>query len=495
MEQITVKEIVEAVGGTLLCGSPDQPVEHISIDSRTMKGNDLFVPLIGEKVDAHRFIGQAVENGAAAVLTSEHTVDTGEHMANTGEHTADTEKHTADTGGETVLAGIHGPITAKCPFIRVKDTKKALQDIGRYYRARLTLPLIGVTGSVGKTTTREMIAAALSAGYRVYKTPGNHNSQVGVPITISEISKEDEIGVIELGMSEPGELTVIAQIAQIDMAVVTNIGITHIEQLGSQRNIYREKMTIQDGLKPGGILLLNGDDEMLKTTRARDGFKTLYYGTGENCDYRAVDLKLEDGCPSFTAVYGKERARVKLNIMGMHNVLNALAALAAAREHGISMERAAVPLGTFTGFKNRQQIAEVNGITVIDDTYNASPVSMKAGIDVLMSISNPGRKIAVLADMKELGEQAPDFHAEVGAYIGGKKPDQVLLLGELARYIAEGIRRTDAVISVHCFDDKEELTEYLDSQLEKGDAVLFKGSNSMKLGEVSAHFLEGKTDR
>lgn len=454
MEQITVKEILEATGGRLLCGSLQTPVEHLSIDSRKMAGNDLFVPLIGEQVDAHRFISQAIGNGAVAVLTSEH-------------ETADCEQ----------------------PYIRVEDTKKALQDIGRYYRKRLELPLVGVTGSVGKTTTREMIAAALSAGYRVYKTPGNHNSQVGVPITISEIRKEDEIGVIELGMSEPGELTVIARIAQIDMAVVTNIGVTHIEQLGSRENIYREKMTIQDGLKPGGTLLLNGDDDMLQKTRAREGFRTLYYGTGENCDYRAVDIALDNGYPRFTAVHGQERIQVSLHIMGMHNVLNAMAALAVAGEQGVPMEKAAVTLGAFTGFQNRQQIAEVGGITVIDDTYNASPVSMKAGIDVLLSIENAGRKIAVLADMKELGEDAPLFHREVGEYISGKSIDEVVVLGELAKNIAQGIVQNNSGIKVCCFDEKEPLKQYLEAELKSGDAVLFKGSNSMRLDEISTYFL------
>lgn len=253
MENITVKDIVAATGGRLLCGNAAQKIEHLSIDSRTMKGNDLFVPLIGEKVDAHRFIGQAFDTGAAAVLTSEH------------ESAADTEH----------------------AWIRVADTKNALQDIGRYYRSRLNLPLVGITGSVGKTTTREMVAAALSAKYQVYKTPGNSNSQVGVPITLSEITSADEIGVLELGMSMPGELTVIAKIAQVDMAVITNVGITHIEQLGSQDNIYHEKLTIQDGLKEGGILFLNGDDPRLKETRAKDGCRTVYYGTGDNSEYRA----------------------------------------------------------------------------------------------------------------------------------------------------------------------------------------------------------------
>ncbi|MCD7968255.1 MAG: UDP-N-acetylmuramoyl-tripeptide--D-alanyl-D-alanine ligase [Clostridiaceae bacterium] len=455
MEQITVKEILEATGGRLLCGSPDTPLDHVSIDSRTMKGNDLFVPLVGEKVDAHRFIGQAFDNGAAATFTSEHDV-----------------------------------MEDNRPWIRVSDTKRALQALGAWYRRRLKLPLVGITGSVGKTTTREMVACALSARYRVYKTPANHNSQVGVPITMTEISGQDEIGVIELGMSEPGELTVIAGIAQIQMAVITNIGITHIEQLGSQENIFREKLSIQDGLTEHGILFLNGDDELLKKTTARDGFETIYYGTGENCHYRAVDVRLENGYPVFTAVCGDERVPVRLKVMGTHNVANAMVSLAVASVCGIPMEAAAKQLAEFTGFQNRQQIYHTGGMTIIDDTYNASPVSMKAGLEVLNSIEHSRRRVAVLADMKELGPDSPRYHYEIGTYIAAHPVDKVAVLGELAKEITRGVREQAPHILVYEFMDRESLVEWLKTELREGDAVLFKGSNSMELGKVAAVFLE-----
>lgn len=446
MEHITVKEIVEATDGRLLCGNPSTPLIHISIDSRVMKGQDLFVPLVGEKVDAHRFISQAIQQGAAAVLTSEHD-----------------------------------EMDAEIPWIRVEDTKKALQCIGTYYRNRLKLPLIGITGSVGKTTTREMIAAGLSAAYQVYKTPANHNSQVGVPITLSEIGQKDEVGVIELGMSEPGELTVIAQIANVEMAVITNIGVTHMEQLGSKENIFKEKLSIQDGLKQGGILFLNGDDELLKNTKAREGFRTIYYGTKENSDYRAEDIVMNHGFPSFTAVYQEERVPVQLQVMGLHNVQNAMVALAVARELKVPMEDAAARLGAFTGFQNRQQIFQVNGITMIDDTYNASPVSMKAGIDVLRSLAAKGRKIAVLADMKELGEKSPQFHYEIGAYLKEHPVDLVVTLGELVKEIGQSV-------PIVVFNDRVLLIQYLEKELSAGDCVLLKGSNSMKLEEVVTYF-------
>lgn len=458
MEQITVSDIVKATGGRLLCGEENLPLVHISIDSRTMKGQDLFVPLVGENVDAHRFIEKAFLSGAVATLTAEHDEMEDGH-----------------------------------PWIRVEDTKKALQAIGTYLRNRLDIPLVGVTGSVGKTTTREMIAAALSAKYQVFKTPGNSNSQVGVPITISEISGKDEIGVLELGMSLPGELTVIAQIARVDMAVITNIGVAHIEQLGSQENIRREKLTIQDGMSKDGLLILNGDDPLLRDQKAREGLRTVYYGTGDNCEYRAEDIVLENGCPVFTAVCKGKRVAVRLSVMGRHNVLDAMSALAVADACGVDLERAAEKLGTFTGFKNRQQIYQrEDKVTVIDDTYNASPASMKAGIEVLDSMNQAKRRIAVLADMKELGEESPRFHYEIGTFLADHPVDVLFTLGELALEIERGAKEAGVGCICHHFeaDEREALFEELSKTLQPGDCVLLKGSNSMKLQEVAGKLLK-----
>lgn len=456
MEQMTVYDVVTATGGRLLCGDGNTPLIHISINSQAMEGSDLFVPLIGAKVDAHRFIEQAWNNGAAATLTSEHDAMEDSH-----------------------------------PWIRVEDTKKALQDIGAYYRRRFMLPLVGITGSVGKTTTREMVATALSAGYRVYKTKKNLNSQVGVPITLAGISSGDEIGVLELGMSEPGELTVIARIADVDMAVITNVGVTHIEQLGSQENIFREKMTIQDGLKDGGILFLNGDDERLKQAAAKAGCRTIFYGGGENCEYRFEDVRIHNGYPVFTAVHGDRRIPVQLGIMGRHNVSNAMVALAVADQNGVPMEAAAKKLEEFHGFQNRQQIYENHGVTIIDDTYNASPASMEAGLEVLNSMTNASRRIAVLADMKELGDQAVRFHQEIGHYIAAHPVDLVFTLGDLAAEIEAGIREGGCNCACYHFDgeDREGLKAKLGEVLAGGDCVLLKGSNSMNLGEVAAHLI------
>lgn len=457
MEHMTAGRIAEACRGRLLFGSPDTVLKNISLDSRTMKGDDLFVPLIGENTDAHDYISQAMDNGAAAVFTSRHD-------------------QAPDWGQRP------GRV-----WIRVEDTKKALQEVGRFCRRQLHIPLIGITGSVGKTTTREIVAAALSFGYQVFKTPGNYNSQVGVPVTLSEIRKADEIAVIELGMSMPGEMTVIAGIAQVDMAVITNIGVSHMGQLGSQENIYREKMAIQDGLKAGGTLILNGDDPWLKDSRAKEGCQTIYYGTGAHCHYRAENIEIKDGYPAFTAVGGGERVPVKLRVMGAHQVGNALAALAVAHLNGVPLAKAAKALEQFKGYKGRQQRWEVDGITLIDDTYNASPDSMKAAVDILSSLVNADRRIAVLADMKELGEEALKYHAEVGAHVGASRVDLLITYGQLAAEIQKEAKRCRSDLHTLHFENRDELEAYLLKEVCRGDAVLLKGSNSMKLGEVAEH--------
>lgn len=510
MEDVKVKDIVEAVGGTLLCGDLNTRIAHISIDSRTMKGDDLFVPLIGEKVDAHRFIRQAFQAGAVATLTSEHGSGdlpeekelagsvAGGDLPGAKERTDSGAGRQAAHGGpgeETGSCGTAGRATCgaedagagpRPAWIYVEDTKAALQQIGAWYRRRLSLPLIGVTGSVGKTTTREMIAAALSARYKVYKTPGNSNSQVGVPITLSEISREDEIGVIELGISEPGEMGRIARVAAVQQAVVNNIGVAHIEQLGSKEAICREKLHIQDGMAEGGCLYVNGDDPILKTVKARAGCKRITYGTEEGLDYQAMDVQTCDGHPVFTAFCraSGEKVQVRLQVFGRHMVVNAMAALAVAGENGVPLAEAARALEAFRGFKGRQQIRTVRGVTVIDDSYNASPVSMKAGIGVLCDMPAAGRKIAVLADMKELGEGSPDFHREIGHFLAGCAVDVVALFGDLARLIGEQLKEERGAQQVCYFSTKEELASWLKEEVESGDCVLFKGSNSMGLGDV-----------
>ena len=285
-------------------------------------------------------------------------------------------------------------------------------------------------------------------------------------------------------------MTRIANVAQVNCAVMTNIGVAHIEQLGSQENILKEKLHIQDGMSEKGTLFLNGDDPLLRNVVPEGGRKKVLYGLSEGCDYRGEDLHLEEGYPVFTAVHGDEKVQLRLQVMGVHMVQNALAALAVAGEYGISMEMAAEPLCRFEGFKGRQQIVHLNGVTVIDDSYNASPVSMKAGIEVLGSLPCEGKRIAVLADMKELGPDTVKFHQEVGAFLKEHPADQVVLYGELAKKIGAGLKAAGGDIPLTEVKSLEELEQWLDDHVAFGDCLLFKGSNSMGLSKAVAYMKE-----
>lgn len=449
MVQVTVKEILEATGGKLLSGDSSVPLKHISIDSRKMEGDDLFVPFAGARADAHDFIGMAFDNGAAASLSVRTDVETG-----------------------------------KGPVILVKDTLKALQDIGKWYRKNvLKFPIVGITGSVGKTSTREMVFAALSSGFHVFSTKGNFNGQIGVPLTLSQMAPEDEIAVLEMGMSLPGEMARISQVACVDYAVMTNIGISHIENLGSQENICREKLHIIDGMKDGGVLILNGDDPILAKIQVDRPIKTVFYGCGDNCQYRVQDIRTIDNRAVFDAVIQGNIYTISLKVPGIHNVMNAMAALAVASETGISVSGAIEAVENFGGFARRLEVSEDRGLTIIDDAYNASPDSMKAALQVLDSMKAEGRKVAVLADMLELGEKAPEYHFETGLYAVDKRIDAYVLIGDLASWIGRAIDQCSD-LPTRYFKTNQEAAKWLISWLKPGDMVLFKGSNSMKLKEV-----------
>ena len=445
---ITIKDILEATGGRLIRGREDTVVRHISLDSRKMSGDDLFVPIIGEKTDGHRFIGGAFELGAVAAFTSEHD-----------------ERSAAEIDQET-----HA-------WIRVDDTVAALQALGSWLRGRFTIPFVGVTGSVGKTSTREMIVCALSSQKKVTATAGNSNSQVGVPVTLSLMDPEADVAVMELGMSMPGEMSRIAAVGRPTMAVMTNIGVSHIEQLGSQENILKEKLHIADHIAPGGILLVNGDDPLLRRVKAaasgekdalpfkvRDDLRVLSYGFGDDCDYRRSDY-------SFS-----------LRVPGRHNELNALAAIAVCDLLGVDTSAAAGALSAFTGTERRLEFVKLNGFTVIDDSYNASPDSMKAALQVLADTDCAGRRIAVLADMLELGPDSPRYHREIGEYAATLGIDAVYMVGSLIENASAPIEA--AGIPVYHYGSNAALASDLVWGLGYGDTVLLKGSNGMHLGEI-----------
>lgn len=471
MKDFCVKDIVRAVGGSLLCGDENVQIDNFATNSGKAEPGLMFAPIVGERVDGHKYIESAFDCGASASLTQN-------------------EEAVAGLIDKWRSLGIQPK-----PIVLAEDSVRAMQLTAKEYESRLSLNKVGVTGSVGKTTTKEMIACALSGGLKVFKTAGNANSQIGVPVTIMNIAPDDEAAVIEMGMSEKGEMRRLATLLSLNAAVMTNIGVSHIEQLGSQENILREKWHITDAITEGGCIFLNGDDVLLKERAdlCRNNYAGVFgkednrklrictFGHFADCDYRAENEYSDENGVGFDMLHGDVRIPVRLNVLGAHNVNNALVALAVAEFFGVDLRAAVKALEGYTGVAMRQHITKKDGAAYIDDSYNASPDSMKAGLSVLCQMPADYR-IAVLADMLELGENTKEYHRQVGEYAGQSKVDELLLYGELAEYIGYGAEQY--IGKIKHFDTLGDITEYLKAEIKPGTAVLFKGSRGMKLNEV-----------
>lgn len=452
MEQVSLQQIIDACGGRLLWGNADQQISGITIDSRNTAEHTLFIPIAGDKFDGHDFIRAAFDGGAVAALT----------------HRQDTD------------------ITLDHTLIYVSDTRKALADIARFYRSLFPIPIIAVTGSVGKTTTKDMLASALATVFRVCKTQGNYNNEIGLPLTIFQMDKSCEIGVLEMGMNHFGEIHNLASIARPDAAVITNIGMSHIENLGSQEGILRAKLEVTDFFEQDDVLFLNGDDPLLWKQRNGQA-KTVFFGIDNPaCDYRAVDIVTGGQTTSFDAVFAGSRQPITLSLPGRHNVYNALAALAVCQHFGLTAQDCASGLKDFSPSGMRMDIETKNGLTIINDCYNASPASMEAAIDVLVNL-NHGRKIAVLGDILEMGAFAEAAHEQIGSLVQAKGVDILICTGENGRYICEGASKAgmDSARVLYGKDNKAVIHE-LKHMLHAGDTVLIKASRGMRFEQIAA---------
>lgn len=453
MEKLTAREIAQAVDG-LLYG--DAELTSVTTDSRQVKPGALFVALKGEKVDGNEFLKDAVRAGAAAVLCSS------------------------------------GGARDDCAVIKVQNTHKALLQMGAYYKTKFSVKTVAVTGSVGKTTTKEFIYAVLSSCYQTLKTNGNFNNEIGLPLTMLGLSSQDQMAVLEMGMSNFGEIERLSRAARPDIGVITNIGVSHIENLGSRENILKAKLEIRAGMGERGQLVLNGDDPLLWGVRGTTEKKEWYYGINNpQADLRAEKIVSQGDHTEFDILRRGEREHAVIHTVGTHNVYNALAAVQCGLLCGISFPQAVQALTRFKSASNRQNIYETHGIKIIDDCYNASPDSMKAVLQVLAQMEVRGHKIAVLADMLELGDFAETAHRQVGEAVKNGKVDVLFAYGDNARFYVEGaieagLDRDRAML----FDDKQELARGLAETAEAGDAVLFKGSRGMKTEEIIDMFLE-----
>ena len=452
MSRITLAQAAQWCGGTV-----DPKYAQISFlgasnDSRSVKPGQLFVALEGVR-DGHDFIPAALAAGAAAVLCSH-------------------------SGGDF-------------PAIVVKDTRKALGDIAREERKRLNVKVVGVTGSVGKSTTKEMIVGILSQKYRTGKTPVNHNNDIGMPMAILALPEDTEVAVLEMGMNHFGEMAYLTSIAAPDIAVITNIGTMHIEHLGSREGILHAKLEILQGLRPGGHLIYNGDEPLLWNLRGSGSTAPHYFGL-ENpaCDVKGSVRQEAEGCTELAVTAGEESFQVCLPVEGRHFVSDALAAVAVARLLEVPVEGIRQGLAGFRSMEGRQEIYEAGGYTIIRDCYNAGPESMAASLTVLGKKN--GRRIAVLGDMLELGVCTQAEHYRVGRIAAGKC-DLLLALGKNAGRVVNGaitggMRPVDAM----AFDSAPELVRVLRAKARPGDIILFMGSRGMKMEQVLDQFLEKK---
>ncbi len=431
---ITLKQAAAFCGGAVLPQYEQIAFTGAAIDSRAVEPGQLFVALQGAR-DGHDFIPMAIEHGAAAAL------------------------------GERQLADV--------PMIVVPDARLALGAIARHWREQMSCRVVGITGSVGKTTTKEMTAAVLQSTFQTHKTKKNFNNDLGLPMTILDIPPACEAAVTEMGMNHLGEISYLTSIAQPDVAVITNIGTMHIENLGSREGILRAKLEILEGLRPGGQVILNGDEPLLRA--AKLPVKPLFFGIDTECDLRAVQIELGQGFTRFIAEGFGQRIPIDLPVEGRHNVYDALAAALVGLSLGVRPERIAKALSFFRNTGDRQNVLEVGGYTLIADCYNAGPESVAAALAVLRARRTPGRRVAVLGDMLELGDHAPAAHTEMGRR-AAEAADLVLLYGPMSHLAAEAAGEK----ALH-FETHEDLVRCLRERTAPGDLILFKGSHGMHM--------------
>src|SRR6184192_3515676 len=406
MNPLSILQIAELSGAKLEQGDGKTLIERISTDSRTIKKGELFVALRGENFDGHKFVEATAEAGAA---------------------------------GAIVDLKWNGKVPSKFVIIRGEDTLLGYQNLAANYRKALSIKVLAITGSNGKTSTKDFAASVLGRKFRVTKTQGNFNNHVGLPRTILEATSDDEVAVWEIGMNHPGEVAPLAKIAAPDAAIITNIGVAHIEFMGTREAIANEKGALAQAVAAEGAVILNADDPFSKRIAERTNAHVIFAGTKEGT-VRAIDIHQSAEGSEFTMIEGAHRCRAQLPVPGLHMVQNALLAVAAGRAFGLSLEEAAAGLAGAPLTKARLQIKEVNGVKFLDDSYNANPDSMKAALQTLVELDADGKRIAVLGEMRELGAESERGHREIGETAASLAVDQLITIGDAAEAIAEGAR-------------------------------------------------------
>lgn len=463
MRELTIAQIAEAVNAKIAGGPGNKPVTSVVRDSREVTEGTLFVAIKGERVDGHDFINQVFDKGAAAVFCD------------------------------------HVPEDAKGPCILVDNTVEALQKLAEWYRELLNIKVVGITGSVGKTSTKQMVASVLGAQFNVLKTPGNYNNEIGLPLTVMMLNDDHDVAVLEMGISDFGEMSLLSRIAKPDICVITNIGQSHMENLGSRDGILKAKTEIFESRKKNGPVFLNGDDDKLITIKDVDGTKPVFYGFGDANSVRpenVVSLGLKG--TKMDIVLGEKKISASIKMIGNHMVANAVVAAAIGDYLGMSEEKIIEGLKDADTVEGRSHLIPYGEGYIIDDCYNAAPTSMRAALDTLC-LADKGRRIAILGDMFELGTGEAEMHYEVGAYAAGKDIDLLIAVGELSRNMVDGARATLnskaaglRETKVIYYDNLENCKADILNHVSPDDNVLLKASNGMCFKQLITLLIEGE---
>ncbi len=447
MKAMSLKEIAAACGGHFYGDESklNKEVNGVAIDSRKIEEGYLFIPIKGARVDGHTFISQVMEKGALCTLSEKPLGDE------------------ADT------------------YILVDSCEQALKDLAEHYRKALGIKVVGITGSVGKTSTKEMIASVLSQKYNVLKTAGNFNNEIGLPLTIFNIREEHEVAVLEMGISDFGEMHRLAKMARPDICVITNIGLCHLENLIDRDGILKAKTEMFDFAAQNAKYILNGDDDKLITVKEWEGYNPIYFGLSTELSAFAEDIhSLSLKGTSCTICLGDNSFKVTIPIPGHHMVYNALAGALVGRELGLSGEEIKAGIEALVPVTGRNNMIETENFFIIDDCYNANPISTKASLDVLATADS--RKVAILGDMFELGENETELHYGVGQHAAEKGIDLCICIGALSKNTALGAANGNC--TVFHFETKADFFKQVNKLLRKGDTILVKASHGMEFPEI-----------
>jgi UDP-N-acetylmuramoyl-tripeptide--D-alanyl-D-alanine ligase len=449
MEPTTLETLARWTRGDVISGDSAAAVTSVGTDSRTMKAGDIFLALRGEKFDGHSFVQEAARRGALGAVIDRPIEELPQDFC----------------------------------VLQVEDTLKALQRMAGEYRKSLPIQVVCITGSNGKTSTKDLASAVLRERFQITRTEGNLNNHIGLPLTMLKLRSSDQIGVFEIGMNHPGEIAPLAALAQPDVAVVTNVGIAHIEYMGSREAIANEKATLVEALPPSGTVVLNSDDDFSRFIASKTKADAIYCGLSEDANIRATNLSQDFlGMKFQLHAFGKN-VSAQLAVPGVHMVRNALLAVGVGYAFGMSLEEAAAGLSNLQLTKGRLEQKVVRGIQVLDDTYNANPDSMKAALLTLSQMSTNGRRIAVLGRMGELGAESERGHRSVGQAASDLGLDCVVTVGDEAALIAEEAWR-GGVAKVVKVNDQDEAIKALREFVRAGDLILVKGSRSSKMERI-----------